>query len=332
MAIKTHKLPQDYQSIVAETFEGFVISKHNKIERFIQVAFTNKQFEIEKELKLEADETRRYKLIINPNDTTHFGYLAINSVLSIYDQQAKLIKEFGFKCADAVYDKNGNLYTIERIDLKKVLISIFDKNLKMIDCQELEDPSFDSYIDLEYNTPLSRVFLSLAAAQDGCTYFTVDLKESKLEINYFLDSSVIIETNDKKDHILTIEPYSYTLEYYSYPQLEKISTFSYIDGLSEYEDEFCVGFSLIYLKENQFIIFTEGLQYIYDTEKLEIQSPIYFEGHLPKPTKEFYPRLATDETMMTDIILGKRLQSIVKFETLDGSDFYVRLEDLFKYE
>ena len=325
MNIKSINFPKGYKKIVAKTKDGFVLAKPNEIAKTMEVAFVNKQFSMLNEVVLQEYERHKYTLVINPEDTSLFGYLKTDSTLIFYDDKGEKQHQFDIKCAAAVFDNNNNLYIVERID-NNLSLSAFDQQLNLLATLPIEDPLFRSFVYFEFHQKLDRMFLSLVAGQDGSICYTVDLKDSTITVTEFSDETSIIEINDKKDHFLTIDPYSFSINYYTYPKLDLVSSFEDSDEYEDF-DERELNCSLVYLEKDIYIIFYDGIPYMYDALKGKIIRELKIENHLPKPIKEFYPRLP-DEGLMTDITSAKRFESIIAFKTMNGSGFYIDIADI----
>lgn len=323
MLIETTDLLKGYREIVMATKDGFVLSKPNDIDSSIEVAFVDDQFYIQKEIRLQGYRKHKNKLIINPNNTSTFGYLTVDSVLQIYDCEGMLQKQLDMSCANAAFDDNDYLYIAERIDAEHLLLSVLDRDFEPLATFEVADPIYESIVDFEYHRQLQTMFLSLAGGQDGCVYYTLDWDRSKIVLKEFAENMAIIETDSSSKRFLSIDPYSCSINYYTYPDLELISSFDYLD----YFEEGDLNFSLIYLQDGLFIIFFDGIPYIYDAQLSVVGAELQLEGHLPQPIKEFYPNLS-DENRMTDIEIAQRFGSVIGFTTISGTGFYVCTEDL----
>lgn len=322
MEIKTVSLPKEYKEIIMSTQDGLVLSKSDESTKTIEVAFTDKKFVIQKEVKLPEYKKHRCKLIINPNDILTFGYLS-SSILTIYNREGDTQRLFDTTCVSASFDDHDNLYIIERIDSQNLLLKIFDKDFQLLATPEVIDLLYESYVDLEFHPKLKRMFLSLAGGQDGCIYYTLELNGVVIIQKEFTNDLVIIETDSENKHFLSIDSYACLINYYRYPDLKLISSFNYLEYFEEEE----LNFSLVYLKENVFMIFCNGIPYMYDALEAMIKGEIKLVGHLPKPIKEFYPTLS-DEMLMTDIVSAQRFGSIIGFATMDSCGFYVNVEDI----
>lgn len=323
MEVITTNLPQGYKEIIISTKDGFVLSKSDESYKTMEIAFTDERFSVQKEVKLLEYERSKHILIINPNNISTFGYLSVDSILTIYNNEGEVQRLFDIKCANAGFDDDDNLYIAERIDSENLLLSIFDKNLELLATKEVIDPIYESYVDFEFHPKLKRMFLSLAGGQDGCIYYTLDFNKPIIELKEFARDLAIIETDDENKHFLSIDSYACLINYYTYPDLDLVSSFDYFENFDGEE----LNFSLVHLKENIFIIFFNGIPYIYDALKGLIKREIKLEGHLSKPVNEFYPTI-DDEGLMTDVVSAQRFDSIIGFSTMNSCGFYVNVEDI----
>jgi hypothetical protein len=72
--------------------------------------------------------------------------------------------------------------------------------------------------------------------------------------------------------------------------------------------------SLCYMDSRSAIAGTEeGRIFLVDTERLRIEEEVAIEGHEPRPIGEYYPKLAKERGLGTDITWFTRLDDVVVF-------------------
>lgn len=324
--INSYNLPSEYGKIIIATSIEYILSKVDDVHQTITLAYTNKSFEIENEIAFKNYKKQSNKFVINPNNIGAIGYWECNKSLIFYNWEGLEKNSLDINCYSACYDNNNHLYTVEDIDDKHSLISVYDENLVLLSKQKIEHPIFISGIslDLIYQKELDQIFIEITTGgQFGTFYCTINLEDKSIQIKEFINDLIVIEANSEKSHFLSIDEDNESLSFFEYPSLQLISEFYYSD---DFEDKDLM-YTLIYLKESLFLIFFNGIPYVYDALQNCIKNELKIENHLPKEINFFYPKLSDDE-QMTDIITAEKFGSIIGFSTLYNRGFYVNISDI----
>jgi hypothetical protein len=146
--------------------------------------------------------------------------------------------------------------------------------------------------------------LWIAAGQDGhCVYWVMrDGSSLRATIEPCLENSLPPVFSPSGDEFLTIDEPGSPLERYRYPPAELL-------GVCECpyaEDEF--GTSLCYLDNSRALARSiKGRIAVVDTPSMRVVEELAIEDHEPRPAEEYYPRLAGDKSLCSDISYFERM-------------------------
>jgi len=146
--------------------------------------------------------------------------------------------------------------------------------------------------------------LWLAAGQDGqCVYWvTHDGGSLRASIEPFLKDTVPPVFSPSGDEFLTIGDRG-TLQRYRYPPAELLGVCE-----SPYGDEDPFDTSLCYLANTRALASSRnGRIAVVDTRTMRVVNELTIEDHEPRPVEEYYPRLAGDRQLCTDVSYIERV-------------------------
>lgn len=223
----------------------------NKDIHDLVLCFVDKDLKALHEVTITNFNRIESRITINPNDPNIVGvkYLEEGPICFI-DSQGTTIHHLEGQYVATVFDNDHRLYTAIRIDENTIELQLYDDKFLKIASLTIEDVLYNSYIDLEWNNELKRTFLSLAGGQDGCIYYTIDFENQQIELRSFLSDSAFVEMNDDNTRFLSINPYEHTVNYYTYPQRNIVSSFDYYANF----DDGAIDFIAVHLIANRYLV------------------------------------------------------------------------------
>jgi hypothetical protein len=163
----------------------------------------------------------------------------------------------------------------------------------------VEDPFGASSASFHSTTRPDTWALWLAAGQDGQCVFWVMRDDSSLRatIEPCLENALPPAFSPSGGEFLTIVELGRALERYRYPPAELLGVCESPYGADDpFETSVC------YLDNSQALACsTNGRIAVVDTRSMRVVEELAIEGHEPRPTKEYYPRLIGDSSLCTDI-------------------------------
>jgi len=147
--------------------------------------------------------------------------------------------------------------------------------------------------------------LWLAAGQDGqCVFWVMrDGGSLRATIEPCLKNTVPPVFSPSGDEFLSVDELGTALQRYRYPPAELLGVCE-----SPYGADDPFGTSLCYLDNSRALACSSnGRIAVVDTRSMRAVGELAIEGHEPRPTEEYYPRLAGDRSLRTDISYIERV-------------------------
>jgi hypothetical protein len=231
-----------------------------------------------------------------------FSALRKGELISIVDFHGEEKHSLSGNYLCAAY--NGDeLWALERAGPEQVRWRVFDAELAPVAELVLEDPLPDSVVSLTGIPNCSDMVLELAAGQDGSALYLLSGSAGALAVAEMFPGECFSAPVYRRDgtRFLTFDFYEQILYHYTFPALQPLGTFSLgawaqreIAQAAEYGD-------CLYLDEKTAAVSLDNRYFRLDLAAMEVTDEIVVAGHEPRPAEQFYPLLAGDKSLVTDI-------------------------------
>jgi hypothetical protein len=242
-----------------------------------------------------------YSCSVNPMENC-FSVINKEQFLCVMDFEGREKYRAPGNYACAVY--NGDeLWAFEHASHKKLIWRIFDRDFKLAAALEVEDPMYDSHVHLIKIPNSTDMVMELAAGQDGSGIYILSKNGKTLSVKEMFPHECLSrpDFNRNATRFLTLEFYEGILYHYTYPALQKLGEFNYHKQAEQEGIEISDYGESMYIDENKAVIQYEHRFFSFDLSNMTVSEEILIKDHEPKPTNYFYPRLAEDKSLMTDI-------------------------------
>jgi hypothetical protein len=228
---------------------------------------------------------------------------------------------------------NGDeLWALARIGHKQLAWRVFGADLAPVAELAVDDPLYDSDIRLTKIPNCSDMVVELAAGQDGSALYLLSRNARALSATEMFPGECFSAPvfNRVGTRFLTLDFYERILYHYSFPALQKLGEFPLDGRLGREDGEPGEYGDFLYIDGKTAVVNRDNRCFRLDLTGMALTGEIIVAGHEPKPTEHFYPRLAGDRSLMTDIrfmtAAGDRVFCQLDFEgkntalVLAGSD------------
>ena len=145
------------------------------------------------------------------------------------------------------------------------------------------------------------------AGQDGSVIGFVKFTGKDIALKYpnslNEDYEAVIPIWGENEHEFLLQQDATGIFKYKYPSCKLLQEYLFPEDM-EY-----VGYHHAYLNKEKAIIQYDEQFWVLDLNVMQIEAPFSIDRHEPKETKYFYPSLADDTNMMTDVYLLKRIDN-----------------------
>lgn len=239
-----------------------------------------------------------------------FFVVAGSNTISMYDLNRNLIEEYKGDIVAALYSSDGDfLWCIEKNSQEQFTITVHNaKNLSQILAKKIcKDELYDSSFSIGLLPETNKIHICQTAGQDGSLIVFAEFTGKDIVLTY-PDS-----LNQNAEAVFPIwgeNKYEFLLQQndtgifkYEYPSYKLLQKYLFPENI-EY-----AGYHHTYLNNEKAIIQYDEQFWVLDLSSMQIKAPFYIIGHEPKETKHFYPSLADDTSMMTDIYYLERFDN-----------------------
>lgn len=223
-----------------------------------------------------------------------------------------LSKCIGRSFADCRFDESGKfLWAVGPISDDEITLHLVDaSDWSTVQTATIDDPFGESDCSLHGTANSSRIALWIAAGQDGQqvvwamrrdSTFSCELADQLVNTTppvFSPDGSSFVVLNDDS-----------TICKYEFPAMKRIGP-----PLESEDEDNPFAESMCFLDQRHILASTgEGRVFVLDTEQMRIVEEVEIEGHEPRPIGEYYPSLAKERGLGTDITWFTRLGKAVVF-------------------
>jgi hypothetical protein len=213
---------------------------------------------------------------------------------------------------DCIFSEDGRfVWTIAPLNSEDVVVQLHEAETgATIDKATVKDPFGGSSCSFHHTGRHDLTSLWLAAGQDGQQVYW--LKRTRTGFSCTLEANLrnTIPPVFSPDcgQLLVVNDH-YTISKFQFPAMRQIGS-----PLESGDEDNPFAESLCYLNERQALAGTgEGRIFVVDTVGMKIEEEVAVEGHEPRPIGEYYPRLAKERGLGTDISYFLRLGDVVLF-------------------
>ena len=256
--------------------------------------------------------------LFEPEDITEIQSISIhpcspffvvvgNDTVCTYNLDGKLIEKNRDNIVDVRHSFDGKLlWCIKRNNSKEFTIEIreADNFTRVLAKKVCENELYDSEFSLGLLPESNKVYLLLAAGQDGSLIGFAEFENENITFTYpeslNIGSEPVSPIWGENEHEFLLQQYTTGIFKYEYPSCKLLQEY-YFPEETEY-----IGCSHAYLNKEEAIIQREEQFWLLNLNTMKEEGSCYIEGHEPKETKYFYPLLADDTSMMTDIYYLER--------------------------
>lgn len=230
-----------------------------------------------------------------------------SNAIHVYDLNGNLIEQAEGNIVEIHHSLNGRYFwCIRKDNAKQFTIEVRDtKNLNQILAERVcEDKLYDSIFKIGLTPQANEIYLSQVAGQDGSVIGFAKFMDKDIALIY-PDSlnenyEAVIPIWGEKEHEFLLQQGNIGIFKYDYTSCTLLQKFLFPEDM-EY-----VGYHHAYLNKDKAIIQYNEQFWVLDLNVMQIEVPFSIDRHEPKETKYFYPSLADDTSMMTDIYYLKR--------------------------
>lgn len=221
---------------------------------------------------------------------------------------------------DCYFDESGKyLWAVGPKSDEEVELQLVDAtDWSMVQQTTIEDRFWASSCSLHGTRDSSLVVLWIAAGQDGQQVIWARRRGSKFSCepaDQLINTTPPVFSPDGSSFVVLND--DSTICKYEFPAMKRIGP-----PLDSENEDNPFAESMCFLDQRHILASTgEGRVFILDTERMQIVEEVEIEGHEPRPIGEYYPSLAKERGLGTDITWFTRLGSTVVFVyRRDGGD------------
>jgi len=214
--------------------------------------------------------------------------------------------------ADCYFDETGEyLWLVAPVGNDACQLSLVEtKGWSVLQSAAVEDEFGASSFSFHYTGNPGLISFWIAAGQDGQQVYWLKRKGvgfSLKNVDELTNCIPPIFSQDGSELLVVTEDYAICR--YAFPSMKQLGP-SCLSG----DDDNPFAASLCYL-DNQHALAGTGEQRIFnvDTATMRIEDEIAVEGHEPRPVGEYYPKLAKERGLATDITWFTRLGDVIVF-------------------
>ena len=213
---------------------------------------------------------------------------------------------------DCYFDEGGDvLWLVARLSNEECQLSLVDtKGWSITRSAGVEDRFGQSSFSFHSTGKPGLVSLWIAAGQDGQEVHSLKQKGFSFSFNRMDKLTNCIPPAFSQDGSeLLVVTENYSICRYAFPSMKQLGP-----PLLSGDEDNPFAESLCYL-DSQHALAGTGEQRIFlvDTATMQIEDEIAIEGHEPRPIGEYYPTLAKERGLGTDITWFTRLGSVIVF-------------------
>lgn len=195
-------------------------------------------------------------------------------------------------------------------DNEAELLLIETKNWKIVQKAAVEDPFGSSHWSFHSTGRPGVISVWAAAGQDGQQIYWLTRDSSNFSLqkaDELVDCIPPVFSPDGSEFLIVARDSS--IRRYTFENMEQRGPSLF----SPDEDNPFEGY-LLYLHGRRALAKTlHARLYVVDLERMSIEDEVAIEGHEPRPTCEYYPILAEDRTLVTDISWFTKVGNVVVF-------------------
>ncbi len=213
---------------------------------------------------------------------------------------------------DCFYSEDGRfLWTIAPLNSEDVLVQLHEaESGATIETAPVKDPFGGSSCSFHPTARPDLTSLWLAAGQDGQQVYW--LKRTRSGFSCTREAKLrntippVFSPNGKQ--LLVVNDHNAICKF-QFPAMQQVRS-----PLESGDEDNQFAESLCYLTERQALAGTnEQRIFIVDTVQMKVEEEVALEGHEPRPIGQYYPRLAKDKGLGTDISHFLRLGDVILF-------------------
>lgn len=240
----------------------------------------------------------------------HSFVVAGSNVIHAYDLNGNLIEQAEGNIMEIQHSLDGKyLWCIRKDNAKRFAIEVRDaEQLNQILAEKVSrNKLYDSAFEIGLTPQTNEICLSQMAGQDGSVIGSVKFTGKDIALKYpnslNEDYEAVIPIWGENEHEFLLQQDATGIFKYKYPSCKLLQEYLFPEDM-EY-----VGYHHAYLNKEKAIIQYDEQFWVLDLNVMQIEAPFSIDRHEPKETKYFYPSLADDTNMMTDVYLLKRIDN-----------------------
>jgi hypothetical protein len=213
---------------------------------------------------------------------------------------------------DCHFDESGEfLWLAAPRNIEECEIQLIEtEDWSLVDKATFKDPFGGSSYSFHHTGRPGLVSLWLAAGQDGQQVYWLNRNRKGFccTLEPCLKNTMPPVFSPSGEHVLVVNERNAICKY-DYPNMHQIGL-----PLELGDEDNPFAESLVYLNEQQALASSrEGRIFVVDTVRLKIEEEVAVEGHEPRPIGEYYPTLANERGLGTDISYFAKLGSMIFF-------------------
>lgn len=240
----------------------------------------------------------------------HSFVVAGSNVIHVYDLNGNLIEPVEGNIVEIHHSLDGRyLWCIRKGNAEQFTIEVRDtENLNQILAERVcEDILYDSTFSIGLTPQINEIYLSRGAGQDGSVIGFAKFMDKDIDLIYpdslNKNNEAVVPIWGENEHEFLLQQGDIGIFKYEYTSCQLLQEYLFPEDM-EY-----VGYHHAYLKKDKAIIQYDEQFWVLDLNVMLIEAPFCIDRHEPKETKCFYPSLADDTSMMTDIYYLKRFDN-----------------------
>lgn len=240
----------------------------------------------------------------------HSFVVAGNNGIHVYDLNGNLIEQAAGNIMEIRHSLNGRyLWCIRKDNANQFTIEVRDaEKLNQILAEKAhEDELYDSSFYMSLVPENNKMCLTQSAGQDGSLVGFAELTDKDIVLTYpeslnkYAGAVYPIWGDNMCEFLLQQDDIG--IFKYEYPSFKFLQEYNFPENMVY------VGYYHAYLNKEKAIIQYDNQFWLLDLNAMQIEAPFCIDRHEPKETKYFYPSLADDTNMMTDIYHLERIDN-----------------------
>ena len=213
---------------------------------------------------------------------------------------------------DCCYSEDGRfLWTIAPLNSEDVVVQLYEAETgATMDRATLKDPFCGSSCSFHHTGRPDLTSLWLAAGQDGQQVYWLKRTRGGLSCapEAKLKNTIPPVFSPKGKQLLVVNEEQAICKF-DFPAMRQVGS-----PLESGDEDNPFVTSLCYLNDRKALAGTnEQRIFVVDTARMKVEAEVSLEGHEPRPIGEYYPRLAKERGLGTDISYFARLGDVVVF-------------------